>query len=339
MGRAIGRTDPPGHRWRRCTCHGADHLVTDHRSGPTGAAAPALRQEERETDVCPPNLAAFHQIHLDRHQRAIAAADAHRQARPHRPRWGLGPWVRRLAGFPARQATLEPPPTTRRRRRGCGPPEVPGRAARATSLPQRGTRSCSNASPRELLWSGCSSSRPSARSRRNQRPPASVTSPRCEPRSPPATTSKPPKRPAGTSSRGSITVRPSGHRRDAPPLHRRSRTRPHPRSAAPRSARLRPQPARLRPQPARAAPAGSGRVHRSRGSVGRTPRLTAVGAGAAPPPERGAGVYVLHAWIFEHNPAGMFEDWNPRVAYPTGARPPVVLARAFARGTAKSTPG
>lgn len=28
------------------------------------------------------------------------------------------------------------------------------------------------------------------------------------------------------------------------------------------------------------------------------------------------GVYVLHAWIFEHNPAGMFEDFNPRVSCP-----------------------
>ncbi|MCI0539840.1 MAG: hypothetical protein L0Z50_31920, partial [Verrucomicrobiales bacterium] len=26
------------------------------------------------------------------------------------------------------------------------------------------------------------------------------------------------------------------------------------------------------------------------------------------------GVYVLHAWIFTHNPAGMFEDWNPLVS-------------------------
>jgi hypothetical protein len=26
------------------------------------------------------------------------------------------------------------------------------------------------------------------------------------------------------------------------------------------------------------------------------------------------GVYVLHAWIFKNNPAGMFEDWNPRVS-------------------------
>ncbi len=28
------------------------------------------------------------------------------------------------------------------------------------------------------------------------------------------------------------------------------------------------------------------------------------------------GVYVLHAWIFTHNPAGMFEDWNPRISCP-----------------------
>jgi len=24
--------------------------------------------------------------------------------------------------------------------------------------------------------------------------------------------------------------------------------------------------------------------------------------------------YELHAWLFKHNPAGMFEDWNPRVS-------------------------
>lgn len=24
--------------------------------------------------------------------------------------------------------------------------------------------------------------------------------------------------------------------------------------------------------------------------------------------------YVLHAWIWQNNPAGMFEDWNPRVS-------------------------
>jgi hypothetical protein len=28
------------------------------------------------------------------------------------------------------------------------------------------------------------------------------------------------------------------------------------------------------------------------------------------------GVYVLHAWIFRHNPDGMFQDWNPNVACP-----------------------
>jgi hypothetical protein len=59
----------------------------------------------------PPNLDAFHQIHLDRSHRAIAAADAHRQARPHRPRRGLGPWWRLLAGFvPSRPAAPGPPP-------------------------------------------------------------------------------------------------------------------------------------------------------------------------------------------------------------------------------------
>jgi hypothetical protein len=26
------------------------------------------------------------------------------------------------------------------------------------------------------------------------------------------------------------------------------------------------------------------------------------------------GLYVLHAWIWENNPAGMFEDWNPTVS-------------------------
>ncbi len=25
------------------------------------------------------------------------------------------------------------------------------------------------------------------------------------------------------------------------------------------------------------------------------------------------GLWVLHAWIFEHNPAGILEDWNPRI--------------------------
>jgi hypothetical protein len=25
------------------------------------------------------------------------------------------------------------------------------------------------------------------------------------------------------------------------------------------------------------------------------------------------GVYVLHAWLWRSNPAGMFEDWNPKV--------------------------
>jgi hypothetical protein len=28
------------------------------------------------------------------------------------------------------------------------------------------------------------------------------------------------------------------------------------------------------------------------------------------------GVYVLHAWIWQDNPAGIFEDWNPKVSCP-----------------------
>jgi hypothetical protein len=28
------------------------------------------------------------------------------------------------------------------------------------------------------------------------------------------------------------------------------------------------------------------------------------------------GVYIKHAWIWRHNPAGMFEDWNPNVTCP-----------------------
>ncbi|WP_420640823.1 hypothetical protein [Candidatus Leptofilum sp.] len=28
------------------------------------------------------------------------------------------------------------------------------------------------------------------------------------------------------------------------------------------------------------------------------------------------GVYILHAWAWKHNPAGMFEDWNPNVSCP-----------------------
>jgi hypothetical protein len=26
------------------------------------------------------------------------------------------------------------------------------------------------------------------------------------------------------------------------------------------------------------------------------------------------GVYILHAWIWQENPSGMFEDWNPKVS-------------------------
>jgi hypothetical protein len=28
------------------------------------------------------------------------------------------------------------------------------------------------------------------------------------------------------------------------------------------------------------------------------------------------GWYILHAWVWKNNPAGMFEDWNPTVTCP-----------------------
>ena len=28
------------------------------------------------------------------------------------------------------------------------------------------------------------------------------------------------------------------------------------------------------------------------------------------------GFYILHAWVWRHNPAGMFADWNPEVSCP-----------------------
>jgi hypothetical protein len=49
------------------------------------------------------------------------------------------------------------------------------------------------------------------------------------------------------------------------------------------------------------------------------------GAGNSEPPvlhgrnfhlNEALGVYVLHAWIWKNNPAGMFEDWNPQVSCP-----------------------
>ena len=30
--------------------------------------------------------------------------------------------------------------------------------------------------------------------------------------------------------------------------------------------------------------------------------------------DTGAGLYVLHAWLWRHNPNGMFADWNPAVS-------------------------
>ena len=30
------------------------------------------------------------------------------------------------------------------------------------------------------------------------------------------------------------------------------------------------------------------------------------------------GVWALHAWVWKHNPAGMFADWNPNVSCAPG---------------------
>ncbi len=31
------------------------------------------------------------------------------------------------------------------------------------------------------------------------------------------------------------------------------------------------------------------------------------------------GLWILHAWVWQHNPAGMFEDWNPDVSCTSGS--------------------
>jgi hypothetical protein len=60
----------------------------------------------------PPNLDAFHQIYLDRSQRAIAAAEAHRHAartrRPRHVRSRLGRAARRLTGVRVRAPEPQP---------------------------------------------------------------------------------------------------------------------------------------------------------------------------------------------------------------------------------------
>jgi hypothetical protein len=64
----------------------------------------------------PPNLDAFHQIYLDRSQRAIAAAEAHRQVdRTHRDRdlrSVLGRAARRLTGAGVRTPETHPARTS-----------------------------------------------------------------------------------------------------------------------------------------------------------------------------------------------------------------------------------
>lgn len=48
------------------------------------------------------------------------------------------------------------------------------------------------------------------------------------------------------------------------------------------------------------------------GGAANPPSLFGLNFHAGPPP-----LLVLHAWIWDHNPAGMFEDWNPTVSCPS----------------------
>jgi hypothetical protein len=48
------------------------------------------------------------------------------------------------------------------------------------------------------------------------------------------------------------------------------------------------------------------------GGFADPPNLFGLDFHAGPPP-----LIVLHAWIWKHNPAGMFEDWNPTVSCPS----------------------
>ena len=80
--------------------------------------------------------------------------------------------------------------------------------------------------------------------------------------------------------------------------------------------------ARLRAA-ARPAAAGGGRVRRVPGRLGRQPQpsrrsCSATSSCCRPAPNRFGlpAFYMLHAWIYKHNPAGKFEPWNPRVHCP-----------------------
>ena len=35
---------------------------------------------------------------------------------------------------------------------------------------------------------------------------------------------------------------------------------------------------------------------------------------------RALGWYIHHAWVWKHDPSGMFSDWNPEVTHPVRAR-------------------
>lgn len=48
------------------------------------------------------------------------------------------------------------------------------------------------------------------------------------------------------------------------------------------------------------------------GGAANPPSLFGLDFHAGPPP-----LLILHAWVWDHNPAGMFADWNPTVTCPS----------------------
>jgi hypothetical protein len=48
------------------------------------------------------------------------------------------------------------------------------------------------------------------------------------------------------------------------------------------------------------------------GGAANPPSLFGLNFHAGPPP-----LLILHAWIWQHNPDGMFEEWNPTVTCPS----------------------
>jgi hypothetical protein len=48
-------------------------------------------------------------------------------------------------------------------------------------------------------------------------------------------------------------------------------------------------------------------------AAGNTEPPSVLGVPMHPGPNPALGWYILHIWVWRHNPAGMFEDWNPAI--------------------------